>query len=220
MICLIVLTDGRQGVLDTTLKSADRFLGEIQHRVMVDDSQNPAYAVKLDDEYGDAFDIRHAPQSLGFDGAIRQAWSMVPPGTKYVFHLEDDFRFLEPVPLPDMRSLLDRRADIVQVALKRQPWGEREIRVGGFMELSPDGYKDQEFQGFRWCEHQIFFTTNPSLYRATLIEHGWPKGARSEYRFFQNLVAKNSRAKFAYVGHRADPPRVQHIGLHRAGTGY
>ena len=66
--------------------------------------------------------------------------------------------------------------------------------------------------------HRRFFTTNPSVYRASLCERGWPQEPHSEGVFTHRLLADGF--DFAFWGGRFDPPAVTHIGAERTGRGY
>lgn len=231
-VTLLVITDGRRQYLERTLASAAENLvtsdgtDPIRRRVMVDDSGDQAYAQWLDESFG-RFHIVHTPGRTGFGAAIQAGWDEVDAdhpktgrrGTGFVFHLEDDFTFNRPVQLDRLAALLDRRADIAQVALRRQPWNDAERRAGGIIEQHPDAYTETRDGDDAWLEHRQFWTTNPSLYRTSLIARGWPTGDHSEGHFGIGLC-EDPELRFAYWGARSDGPWVEHIGAERAGTGY
>jgi hypothetical protein len=177
---------------------------------------------------------------LGFAGAIREGWRRLaehPDPFDYVLHLEDDWRFLEPLDLAGMTALLAARRDdvaavgcpdLAQVALLRQPVAPLEIRAGGVVELWRESYTVSEVtlvppdpigsQTIRWLEHDLFFTTNPSVYRRDLLELGWPDSSRSEEVF--TARCREAGYRFAFYGASAKP-RVWHTGNdRREGRGY
>lgn len=209
----MVLTNGRQPCMARTIESFNKsWRYPIDQKVIVDDSQVPRYRRWLLGAYPD-WNIVSSQTSLGFHGAIQRAWDEITP-TDFVFHLEDDFTFTEPVDVQKMMRILGENPMVAQVALKRQPWSKPEIDAGGICEAWPDEFTDQD----GWCEHNLFFTTNPSLYPWSLTKFGWPQQEQSERAFTEILLAKGMR--FAYYGHKFDPPRVLHIGNQRTGTGY
>ena len=192
-VCLLFITDGRSYAA-ATLASAAEMLPPLDCAVIVDDTDH----------------------AMGFDGAIRAGWEgVLRTNADYVFHLEDDFTFEEPVPLEQMRQVLETKRTLAQIALKRQPWNAEERAAGGIVEQHPDDF--QEVRG-TWTEHERFFTTNPCLYPRWLCEKGWPEGPESEGRFTIRL--RDEGFRFAYWGGKFDPPRVAHIGTERTGVGY
>lgn len=228
MIALLVMTDGRRDCIELTVASAREMLaGPITEMVIHDDSGDPEYAAWLDSDpfafYDTPCTVVHTPGRSGFGGAIRSAWNHLRLHSQapYVFHLEDDFTFNRPVDLVAMISVLDANPHLVQLALRRQPWNEQERAAGGIVEQHPDDYTDVFEYGERWLEHRRFFTTNPSLYRRSLIEHhDWPDGAHSEGRFGINLLEQHPDWRFAYWGARDSGEWCTHIGRERVGTGY
>lgn len=150
--CLLVISDGRDDYRERSLASADACLPPFDDRVEVDDRDH----------------------RLGFHGAIAEGWRQVSErGHDWVFHLESDFVFNRPVPVDDMRKVLQAFPHLVQMALLRGPENGDEHRAGGVVRQHPDAYSLQHFAGFSWLEHRRFFTTNPSLYPAWVMRPGW-----------------------------------------------
>lgn len=225
MITVLVFTDGRKDCLSRTLESFDEMVsGPITRRVIIDDSCNKEYATWLKAEYGSLLDVDrgyeiiHNKTKKGFCGAIQVGWEAVK-GSEYIFHLEDDFTFNEPVYLYDMAAVLEHETQLVQLALLRQPVNEDEAKAGGLIQLWPNEYQEMAWGGFHWVEHRLFFTTNPSLYRGSLIDVGWPGSPACESAFTEK-VKRVDTAVFAYWGRKDDPPKVHHIGDNRVGEGY
>jgi GT2 family glycosyltransferase len=203
--CLLVIDDGREDYLDRCLESAARYLPPMQACVMVSDPNH----------------------ELGFAGAVQAGWEgALESGCEWVFHLESDFVFTEAVPLEQMRALACRWG-IGQVALKRQPWNERECAAGGIVEADPEDFEAREIvvtdaelvpHTYAYTLHRKFFTTNPSLYSTALCLRGWPQVSESEGVFTHQLLA--DAYSFAFWGGPYDQPAVEHIGARRAGHGY
>ena len=105
------------------------------------------------------------------------------------------------------------------------------------VELHPDWYEDKRYDDpyndpdnlMQWLEQGVFFTTNPSLFRSTLLSVPWPahqQGTYSESLFHQQLMRQGTpevpgdRVRYAYWGARDSGIWVEHIGHQRIGTGY
>ncbi len=222
MIALLCMTNGRRETITRTIPSAIEKLwpySMISEFWIHDDSGDPGYRRWLE-SFG--WRVIESEGRTGFDGAIRSAWAQLRElsDADFVFHLEDDFVFLDRVPLGDFVDVLRARPHLVQMALRRQPWNEREVLAGGVIEQHPEEYVEHELGRRRWLEHRMFFTTNPSLYRRELLDVEWPEGDESEGRFTHHLLIEDDRHRFGYWGTRGEGHRVEHIGTHRVGTGY
>ena len=225
MIALVVFTDGRREHLPWTVPSFDGYTtGPVSERYIVDDSGDPEnheWIRRVFPEF--ELVIHESGERQGFGGAIRTGWDHLRRHStaSHIFHLEDDFTFNRPVDLLDLAAVLSQRPNVAQVALRRQPWNEHEALAGGIVEQHPDAYTDHEDgHGRAWLEHRQFFTTNPTLYRRSLIEENeWPEGRDSEGRFSIALLGDED-LRFAFYGRRDSGEWVQHNGNTRNGTGY
>ncbi len=223
-IALLTLSD-RADLLDGTMRSLARALERDEGDVLA------AFACHVHVD-----DTQHR---LGFTGAIRAGWNRLRASSdafEYVLHLEDDWRFDAPLELAAMTRILEIRRqqaqpppdgvsapDLAQIALLRQPVAGAEIKAGGVLELWPNEFTQtmhgDPADGLTYLEHDLFFTTNPSVYRRDLLELGWPDSTRSEEAFTARCRAAGYR--FAYYGRWGDPPRVWHTGNdRREGNGY
>jgi hypothetical protein len=220
-VILLVMTDGRDDVLAETLDVAAANVphtrlvvhddtGDIEHRSWL----AHAYRHLQPDVIGG--DVRR-----GFGGAIRAAWQhLATLPEPWVAHIEDDFLLDRPVDWVGMANVLTTHPHLVQLALRRQPWNPDEEAAGGIVEQHPDDYLDCTDGPHRWLEHTRFFTTNPSLYRRSLCDLGWPDGANSEGRFGINLLQHHPDWRFGFWGARDSGEWCRHIGHQRVGVGY
>lgn len=221
MITLLVLTDGRLPYLKATLEATNKLMGPITRRIIHDDSGDSEFAEVLNKRYGEHYEIYSTGRRSGFGGAIISAWKLLQhDNNPWVFHLEDDFIIKEDVPLVEIATILDRYPHIVQMALLRQPCNEQEKEAGGFFNINPESYTEKDNGIHKWVEHRNFYTTNPSLYRKTLVDYGWPTGNSSEGKFAHKIFNSDSNLVSGYWGGIHDAPRVTHIGDYRNGAGY
>lgn len=173
------------------------------------------------------------PRGTGFDAAVRAVFSAVKSSSDdvtHVLHLEDDFLLNEQVSVADMVDTLELMPELAQVALQRQPVNEGEFLAGGVIAQWPELWEQvglsieppwpgvRERRQWNVSTQELFFTTNPSVYRRSLAEEPWPHGAGSEARFTGHLLELGFR--FAYLGGKKDPPLVHHIGVSRTGSVY
>lgn len=219
---VMIPTDGRVHCLTNTWRSfveAVNVAAFDASVVVVNDCPDPGYRDVISELIEPDVLLRFQGSRRGFGGAIIDGWAALRNlEVDYVFHLEDDFMFTRYVDLGAMRAVLDANERVCQMALRRQAWNQEEKTAGGLVQLAPDAYTERITGRHEWLEHSLFFTTNPSLYRADLMGSGWPKGANSEGKFTHQLLGQERT--FGYWGRKWDEPWVLHIGEHRTGTGY
>lgn len=219
---LLVMTNGRRDCITKTIPSALAMLqpGFI-HRIICDDSGDEEYQLFLASRFP-TFELWTTRGNEGFGGAIRSIWASLRmrTGFNYIFHLEDDFIFNEPINLHNMITVMDRNPQLQQMSLLRQSWNEAEKAVGGIMQAHPDDFIEYQYGPNHWVEHRRFFTTNPCIYRKQLIvDYEWPEGFQSEGIFSINLLS-DPKLTCGFWGEKFGAPKVEHIGHQRVGTGY
>ena len=204
-IMLLVISDGRP-YLDECLASAEENLQyPFSSKVIVDDSGDAK--TKLVDGWSHCFH----PQRRGFVAAINSGWNIARQSkTDFLFHLEQDFVFNEPVDIEAMATVLTKQPHLAHLVLRRQPWNSDEIAkgtMGGFEDSKSctDGVHN-------WVEHEHWYSTNPALVPRRTFERDFPAG--SEVAFGAELLADGQ--KLAFWGSKDDAPRVEHIGHLRA----
>lgn len=215
---LIVMTDGREEYLKQSVSSAMTMLtGNIVERWMHDDTGDETYRDRLRAQYPTFSHIGDGPRK-GFGGAISHAWKNLKIGSKadFIFHLEDDFVFNREIPLDGMAKVLNENPNVYQMALRRQAWNSEEIKAGGVIERWPDRFHQED----GWILHRMWLTTNPSLYRRSLIERSYPVEEEAEGHFGGQLFSEDPLATCGYWGQKTDDPWVEHIGVKRNGSVY
>lgn len=221
MICAVVMTDGRRYIEHAIDSLETELLGPITRKVIHDDSGDELHRAWLAERFP-TWEIIGTPGRSGFGGAYEAAWKWITANVaeRFVFSTEDDFTYNRPVDLEELAAVLDGQPNLVQLALRRQPWNDAERAAGGIVEQHPEAYAELwDASGRTWLEHRLFFTTNPSLIRTGLCAGGWPNVPKSEGIFTHRLL-RDPAARFGFWGARDSGEWVTHIGAERAGTGY
>ncbi|MBI2634981.1 MAG: hypothetical protein HYW79_00300 [Parcubacteria group bacterium] len=211
------MTNGRREYLERTLSTLGKLHGNFSRILIHDDSGDEDYRDWLK-QFG--YELA-TTQRVGFTKAIVSAWQKLKEDSNdWVFHLEDDFIFMEDIYIDNMINVIKNNDYIKQIVLLRQPIGNRERRKGGIIASHPERYEDKTDGTNYWIEHRVNYSTNPSVYNKSLIyEHPWPDMPYSE-RKYGRMLFKDPNAKCAYWGKSTDKPRVIHIGDVRNGFGY
>lgn len=229
---LAILTHGDSAPLQRTLRSfEENVTPEPLDVVYVYDGSVMPFARKVG--YGSSTRTVSVGKPLGFCGATKRLWEeAAEPGVQFVFWLEQDFEFVRPVDLRALATVLTVNPQLAQVALMRDAVNETEKNAGGLFESRPGQYRQQmevladdgvaddrdpSATLIPWLEHEIYFTTNPSLMLRSFMEaNPWPDYPEfCEGKFGLDLRAKGFR--FAAMG--SGEPWVRHVGV-RDGFGY
>lgn len=200
---LVVISDGRDTYTNHCLASVGNLKAAPSYVRAVDDSGGHSGVV-----WPAGWDVVRHEERRGLAAAVQSAWAGLPPEVDYVFHLEADFVLPEPVDLEGMAGVLDANPMLANLVLKRQPGCPEEAAAGGIIECHPDDYTDRA----GWVEHRRCFSLNPCLIPRRVVDMGWPDS--NEAGQTQRLV--EGGWTFGFWGGRADPPKVCHIGTHRA----
>lgn len=224
----VVFTDGREHIFDEQrIRSWEPLVDACSRRIIFDDSADEGFGRRLRSRFvrseppATAWTVVSWKRRHGFAGTIHEAWDYlrVALDPAYVLHLEDDFVLRADIEIEDLTGILERQPELAQVSLLRQPWNDAELAAGGIIQVHPERYRDAHDEHAEWVEHGQCFTTNPCVYRGSLLSsYVWPVCDRSEGVFTHELVFNGYR--FAIFGRSTDAPRVEHVGAVRVGTGY
>jgi hypothetical protein len=156
--------------------------------------------------WADYFVVDDRDHRLGLSGAVRAAWGRaLAEGWDYLFHVEEDFRFVADVNLLDMAAILAETPRLAQLVLRRPAFSVEERAAGGIIEMHPEDYTDRE----GWIETRRLFSLNPCLVPRRVLELGWTS---DESEFTARALAAGY--SFGFYGDRSFAP-VVHDGVER-----
>ena len=209
------MTNGRGHYLKQAIKSAEEnLIWDFDWKMIVDDSADTQYSTWLSGAFGSSFQIYPTKEPCGFCGSIQRGWNLLPEDADFVFHLEDDFTFNEPIRIQEMIDILQDNPKLAQIALLRQAVNPAEKSAGGVIQCFSNDFKQREKGNRIWMEHARFFTTNPSLYPRSISRIPYPLEDFCEGKFSIKLRAAGYR--FAILGKKDQKPKVAHIGEYKA----
>lgn len=220
-ITLVVLTNGRDDIFGTVPIALDMLDAKFNTRIIVDDSGDAEFRVRLRETFGNDFIIAPTGEhNLGFTQAMIRVMRLVAElDTDYCFLLEEDFLIEREVDVAAMVDVIEKR-NLLQMALLRGPWWDNEHQAGGVIparEAQGGEFHDMFDGTSSWTEHRDHWTNNPNVFPAALAKHGWPSCAWSESTWGMFLREQYPDRSFAYWGERE--PWIEHVGV-RTGTGY
>lgn len=210
MIVLGILTDGRAELMERTLASVREHLsGAITRRILVNDSGDTDYELWLRAEASEFEQVHHASRR-GLAGAVQSLWdTALRTGCDYLFHLEGDWTFNEPIDLDDLVQVIEKDPGLAQVVLQRQALTPDEHEAGGV------AAHDHWVQQPEWVEQTDIFSLNPCLIPRWVLEFGWPAGPLGVGNE-TGMTRLLDGYRFAFYGRKDSAPQVCHIGSYRA----
>jgi hypothetical protein len=194
----------------------EKVTGPIVQRVIYDCWGDPAIREWLTETFKPmGFYVVGPSEPVDYTGSMQAMWRYLRKRAKgdYIFQVEDDFTYTQPVDLGPMIEALRQNPNLVQMALLRDAFYKDEQETGGILGWPEPAFTRRE----KWLEHRLFFTANPSLFPRSLTETPWPSGHHSE-TIFGNTVLANANARAAFWGQGDE--WIKHIGAVRAGVGY
>jgi disulfide oxidoreductase YuzD len=211
--CILIFTDGRNDYLQQTLKSlfAKVKFPERPYIVLIDDNpenRDLEFIEKIKKQYRINKMVLNE-QRLGIGGSVKEGWKNIPKGCEFVWHQENDFLYNEDIDISLLARVLKNKL-IFQFTLLRQAWYENEIEKGGVFAAHKGLFKEANYAGIDLVIHKGFFSHNPSLYRASVVDPDFPN--YGEYAFIKALLKKHSNGYCAYLGKLNSEPKVTHIG--------
>lgn len=223
---LVIVTDGREGLLERTL---DSFLSKVAplpaEVAVVDDSGDEWYLRYLSDllpsAFPDGVTVIHHPERQGFCASVHDAWQLaIRPGVDWVYWTEDDFLYHRGLDMRDLAFVLEREPQIAQMALMRDAVNKVERDAGGLYEMYRDRY---EIRGTdkRWLLSRTNFSTTHSLMRRQFMaDNPWPdpETVPASCEGIYSIGLLNAGFLFGVWG--LGEPWTEHIGHARVGKGY
>jgi hypothetical protein len=203
----MITTCGRQQYLTRSMESLAANLPDVEHRFLVDDSGDGEYGRWLRATYPEWTVLSH-PERAGLAAAVETGWDAIRrTDAEWIFHTEDDFTYLRPVPLEDMRYHFTSTAMLAQVVLYRQPWSPQEQAVGGY--LADPRWKPRLSTAGRLWTGTHLFSFNPTLYPRWVVD-------RCVGGLEADVTAQLPGMRFGVLTAPDGGPMVWHFGAERS----
>lgn len=227
MTLVIALSNRRDLYLPDALASLQQHVTGWDDLVIVDDSGDEDWRDQLETKHKV---VRVDDTPAGYTAAMRTVWAVARMYAGPFFFLEEDFRFVRPVDLAQLQSILDGNQQLAQLALRRAPWYRNERRIGVLRAQRIRVDHERRLHGrnhSRWTQHLDFvehdagITGNPGLWSAAALKHDWPDVEWSETAMGNQLHTAGLTSGWLGTITQADHD-VEHCGHTRAdhSTGY
>ncbi|MCP6726790.1 MAG: glycosyltransferase family 2 protein [Patescibacteria group bacterium] len=200
-VTIIITSAGRKEYLQKTIESLRKYF-------QYDDKKTKWFII---DDYPESQETRSYIENLkGFDlkllntknrglgYSLNRIYSEVE--SEFVFHCEDDWEFLRPIPIMKMMTLLRQDSTLGQILAYREPINQREYV----------GAKEKD-KGY--AEYNRIFAFNPYLTKMELFLRFYPFALYfTAYEYA--LKVRKGGYKSGIIGYH-EAPYVRHLGAHR-----
>lgn len=216
MITAVFTSCGRFDFLKSTVHSFLNYADIQPSKIIVIDNSTFEHALSSIVEILSITDIEKEiiinEENIGQVASIDKAYSKVE--TEYIFHCEDDWEFFDGGFMQLSKTLLDDRADVVNVSLRRRFDGEK----GSFhpvtdLMISPSGIEHHQYElGYLGAWHG--FSWNPGLRRkkeydliGSFKKYGEESGAGNFYKDNGYVAACLKDSYCKHIGTHSHTPK-------------
>jgi Glycosyl transferase family 2 len=232
-ITMVVTSCGRQDLLAETLKSFEIFApNTLDELIIVEDGPADNSFVKDLMPTVKSFNLLNSPQTRRGQ-LLNIEWAYSQIKTPYIFHCEDDWRFIQPRFIEDSHRILEKNPDCLMVHLRshRDQWQESHNRSW----IEETEYTLTDYQGTLkywktrpWIQHDggFGFTFNPGLRRLSdyqkingirtpVVDRYGPVFNQKDGCLIERTNAENYQRMGMWCASLEPAGRVEHIGWHR-----
>tara|TARA_Y100001938_G_scaffold29079_1_gene39263 strand:+ start:7961 stop:8746 length:786 start_codon:yes stop_codon:yes gene_type:complete len=225
-VTVLFFSTNRLEYLVPTLKSFEEnidFSGCNVNKIFIDDypkDRDNSIFQKIKKDYNIDELILHE-QNQGQSVTWKEAWSVIPESTNYIWHQEDDFIFPKKIIIRDLIDLIQQcPVTLSQVCLKRQVWY---TGANDFIKRIESGEVGEEIEfpvngvNKKIILHQDYFNANPCLYPA------WVTREKYSFNPQESVIANDFKQRYgnsvysAIYGARQDEHLSHHIGHYTQG---
>jgi hypothetical protein len=223
------LGNGRKGYLERTIASWEsNLIGTPKHKIIFDDSGNPAYLNWLKRNFGHRFEIvPTGPNALGQKESIQFIFNYLSSlDVDYIIEVEEDWMLFRPLDVSQITKVLDDRPNVLQMRIPRTVWYAPyhvlDINSGSLLkhhiELPGTTHEiitDGESSWYEWRGDFYFWSHNPSVYSRRILSESYTRvsSRNHEYEFGKSLIAKYPNGVVGFWASNPYEAYITHIGI-------
>jgi hypothetical protein len=220
-----ILGNGRKGYLERTIASWEANLtNKPKHSYIFDDSGSAAYVAWLNKKYSDRFTIVPVSnKSVGQVSAMKKIFNtMKDLDTEYFLGIEEDWMLFRPVDISLIIKQLQSNNHILQMRIPRTIWHSDyhrlDIDSGSLLLYHLNDSRNEITKSVdgKWFEVRssfYFWSHNPSVFRKSIFDEGYPETKSHEYDFGIKLLNKYEDAVVGFWATNPYEGYITHIGF-------
>ena len=227
--CWFILGNGRKGYLERTIASWEsNLIGDVDHKIIFDDSGDAKYVDWLNKTFGDRFKVVPVGEkSLGQTAALGFIFKYIKElDVDYVLQLEEDWMLNRPLDISRIATVLRDNPNILQMRIPRVVWYApyhlEDIYYGSGLlhNVNLPGTKtkfcsnDQD-SWYEWRGDFYFWTHNPNLFGKKILDESYESITNEyhEHSFGQLLLKKYPKGSSGFWARNPYDAYVNHIGI-------
>jgi hypothetical protein len=227
--CWFILGNGRKGYLERTIASWEaNLIGDIEHKIIFDDSGDAKYVKWLNKSFGDRFKIVPvASKSVGQVAALGFVFKYIRElDADYVIQLEEDWMLNRPLDISRIATVLDNDPNILQMRIPRvvwyAPYHGADIEAGSQLlhqtklprSKTRLAHNDQD-SWYEWRGDFYFWSHNPSVFSRKILDESYASitDLYHEHAFGKMLMKKYPNGVSGFWAKNPYDAYINHIGI-------
>jgi hypothetical protein len=231
--CWFVLGNGRKGYLERTIASWEsNLIGDVEHKIIFDDSGDAKYTEWLNKSFGDRFKIVPVgAKPVGQVAALGFIFKYIKElDVDYVIQLEEDWMLNRPLDISRIATVLHNDPNILQMRIPRvvwyAPYNVVDIKAGSILlhHINIPGTasslrNNNQDTWYEWRGDFYFWSHNPNVFSKKILDEGYGPalGKKHELSFGKILMDKYPDGVSGFWASNPYDAYINHIGFRDEG---
>jgi hypothetical protein len=232
--CWFILGNGRKGYLERTIASWEsNLIGDVEHKIIFDDSGDAKYVKWLNKTFGDRFKIVPvAEKSVGHVAALGFIFQYIKQlDVDYVLQLEEDWMLNRPLDISRIATVLQENPNILQMRIPRVVWyapyhladieaGSQLLHQTNLPKTKTKLRNNDQDSWYEWRGDFYFWSHNPSVFSKKILEESYDSITDDyhEHAFGKLLMKKYPNGTSGFWAKNPYDAYINHIGIRDDGV--
>lgn len=227
--CWFILGNGRKGYLERTIASWEsNLIGDVEHKIIFDDSGDAKYVDWLNKSFGDRFKIVPiSAESVGQTAALGFIFRYIKElDVDYVLQLEEDWMLNRPLDLSRIATVLEDNPNVLQMRIPRVVWyapyhvadinhGSSLLHYVNLPRTKTKIRNNDQDSWYEWRGNFYFWSHNPNVFSKKILDESY-ESITDEYHeqtFGLLLMKKYPKGLSGFWAKNPYDAYVNHIGI-------
>jgi hypothetical protein len=227
--CWFILGNGRKGYLERTIASWEsNLVGDVEHKIIFDDSGDAKYIEWLNKSFGDRFKIVPVgAKPMGQVAALGFIFKYIKElDVDYVIQLEEDWMLKRPLDISRIATVLHNDTNILQMRIPRvvwyAPYNVVDIKAGSILlhHTNIPGTKtevrnNEQDSWYEWRGDFYFWSHNPNVFSKKILDENYESitDKKHELSFGKLLMEKYPNGTSGFWAKNPYDAYINHIGI-------
>jgi hypothetical protein len=227
--CWFILGNGRKGYLERTIASWEsNLIGDVDHKIIFDDSGDAKYVDWLKKTFGSRFKIVPVGEkSVGQTAALGFIFKYIKElDVDYVLQLEEDWMLNRPLDISRIATVLRDNPNILQMRIPRVVWyapyhvadlhhGSSLLQYLNHPRTKANFRENDQDSWYEWRGNFYFWSHNPSVFSKKILDenYGFISEPNHEQAFGVLLLKTYPNGSSGFWARNPYDAYVNHIGI-------